>query len=223
VKKSGLSEQLSQEERKRQEAIFEVISSEHSYLHSLEILIRMFKNSTELSEAMTKTEHHHLFSNISDVCEASKKFFKELEERHNQSLVIDDISDIVCSHAESNFDPYITYCSNEVYQQRTLQRLIGSKNSAFKEVLTRIEGHPDCRNLPMISFLILPMQRITRLPLLMDTICQKTLKDSEHYETCKKALQAVSKVVRKCNEGARTMERTEMMYTINSQLDFKFK
>ncbi|MEQ2182110.1 Rho guanine nucleotide exchange factor 26 [Goodea atripinnis] len=105
-------------------AIFEVISSEHSYLHSLEILIRMFKNSTELSEAMTKTEHHHLFSNISDVCEASKKFFKELEERHNQSLVIDDISDIVCSHAESNFDPYITYCSNEVYQQRTLQRLM---------------------------------------------------------------------------------------------------
>lgn len=46
--------------------------------------------------------------------------------------------------------------------------LCSSKNPAFKEVLTKIEGHPDCRNLPMISFLILPMQRITRLPLLMD-------------------------------------------------------
>ncbi|XP_072248426.1 rho guanine nucleotide exchange factor 26-like [Leuresthes tenuis] len=222
VKKSGLSDQMNQEERKRQEAIFEVISSEHSYLHSLEILIRMFKNSVELRGAMTKTEHHHLFSNITDVCEASKKFFKELEEKHQQSIVIDDISDIVCKHAQSNFDPYITYCSNEVYQQRTLQRLV-SKNPAFKEVLTRIEGHPDCRNLPMISFLILPMQRITRLPLLMDTICQKTAKGSAQYEQCKKALQAVSKVVRKCNEGARTMERTEMMYTINSQLDFKIK
>ncbi|CAM9284493.1 unnamed protein product, partial [Lampetra planeri] len=55
------------------------------------------------------------------------------------------------------------------------------------------------------------------------TICQKTQKDSVLYEECKKALQAVSKVVRKCNEGARTMERTEMMYTINSQLDFKIK
>ncbi|XP_054901732.1 rho guanine nucleotide exchange factor 26-like [Poeciliopsis prolifica] len=223
VKKNALAEQLSQEERKRQEAIFEVISSEHSYLHSLEILIRMFKNSSELSEAMSKIEHHHLFSNISDVCQASKKFFKELEERHQQSIVIDDISDIVCKHAESNFDPYIKYCSNEVYQQRTLQRLVGAKNSAFKEVLTRLEGHPDCRSLPMISFLILPMQRITRLPLLLDTICQKTSKDSARYETCKKALQAVSKVVRKCNEGARTMERTEMMYTINTQLEFKIK
>ncbi|XP_041733725.2 rho guanine nucleotide exchange factor 26-like isoform X2 [Coregonus clupeaformis] len=222
VKKSGVSDKLSQEERKRQEAIFELISSEHSYLHSLEILIRMFKNSAELSDTMTKTEHHHLFSNITDVCEASKKFFKELEDKHQQNIVIDDISDIVFRHAQSNFDPYITYCSNEVYQQRTLQRLV-SKNPVFKEVLTRIEAHPDCRNLPMISFLILPMQRVTRLPLLMDVICQKASKDSAQYEACKKALQSVSKVVRKCNEGARTMERTEMMYTINSQLEFKIK
>uniref|UniRef100_A0A673MWQ9 Rho guanine nucleotide exchange factor 26 n=1 Tax=Sinocyclocheilus rhinocerous TaxID=307959 RepID=A0A673MWQ9_9TELE len=219
VKKSGKFEMLSQEERKRQEAIFEVISSEHSYLHSLEILVRLFKNSNELSETINKTDHHHLFSNIVDVCEASKKFFKELEDRHQQNIVISDISDIVIRHAQSNFDPYVTYCSNEVYQQRTLQRLLPS----FKEVLTRIEAHPDCRNLPMISFLILPMQRVTRLPLLMDTICQKTPKDSAPYEACKKALHVVSKLVRKCNEGARTMERTEMMYTINSQLEFKIK
>ncbi|KTG01735.1 hypothetical protein cypCar_00034118, partial [Cyprinus carpio] len=75
----------------------------------------------------------------------------------------------------------------------------------------------------MISFLILPMQRVTRLPLLMDTICQKTPKDSTPYEACKNAMHVVSKLVRKCNEGARTMERTEMMYTINSQLEFKIK
>lgn len=41
-------------------------------------------------------------------------------------------------------------------------------NPSFKEVLSRIESHEDCKNLPMISFLILPMQRVTRLPLLMD-------------------------------------------------------
>lgn len=55
------------------QAIFEVISSEHSYLLSLEILIRMFKDSKELTDTMTKTERHHLFSNITDVWEASKK------------------------------------------------------------------------------------------------------------------------------------------------------
>ncbi|XP_041262002.1 rho guanine nucleotide exchange factor 26 [Onychostruthus taczanowskii] len=192
VKKNGLSEAISQEERKRQEAIFEVISSEHSYLLSLEILIRMFKNSRELSLTMTKTESHHLFSNITDVYEASKKFFEELEARHQSSVFIDDISDIVARHAGCSFDPYVKYCTNEVYQQRTLQRLLAT-NPAFKEVLSRIESHEDCRNLPMISFLILPMQRVTRLPLLMDTICQKTPKDSAKYENCKQALKEVSK------------------------------
>ncbi|XP_012498401.1 PREDICTED: rho guanine nucleotide exchange factor 26 [Propithecus coquereli] len=222
VKRNGLSQTVSQEERKRQEAIFEVISSEHSYLLSLEILIRMFKNSKELSDTMTKTERHHLFSNITDVCEASKKFFIELEARHQNNIFIDDISDIVEKHTASTFDPYVKYCTNEVYQQRTLQKLLAT-NPSFKEVLSRIESHEDCRNLPMISFLILPMQRVTRLPLLMDTICQKTPKDSPKYEVCKRALKEVSKLVRLCNEGARKMERTEMMYTINSQLEFKIK
>ncbi|PKU35303.1 rho guanine nucleotide exchange factor 26 [Limosa lapponica baueri] len=105
-------------------AIFEVISSEHSYLLSLEILIRMFKNSRELSLTMTKTESHHLFSNIADVYEASKKFFEELEARHQNNIFIDDISDIVEKHSSSTFDPYVKYCTNEVYQQRTLQKLL---------------------------------------------------------------------------------------------------
>ncbi|XP_075403060.1 rho guanine nucleotide exchange factor 26 [Tenrec ecaudatus] len=222
VKRNGLSQSVGQEERKRQEAIFEVISSEHSYLLSLDILIRMFKNSKELSDTMTKTESHHLFSNITDVSEASKKFFTELEARHQNNILIDDISDIVEKHTASTFDPYVKYCTNEVYQQRTLQKLLAT-NPSFKEVLSRIESHEDCRNLPMISFLILPMQRVTRLPLLMDTICQKTPKDSPKYEVCKRALKEVSKLVRLCNEGARKMERTEMMYTINSQLEFKIK
>ncbi|KAM5293008.1 rho guanine nucleotide exchange factor 26 [Ctenodactylus gundi] len=219
---NGLSQTVSQEERKRQEAIFEVISSEHSYLLSLDILIRMFKESKELSDTMTKTERHHLFSNITDVCEASKKFFTELEARHQNNIFIDDISDIVEKHTASTFDPYVKYCTNEVYQQRTLQKLLAT-NPSFKEVLSRIESHEDCRNLPMISFLILPMQRVTRLPLLMDTICQQTPKDSPKYEVCKRALKEASKLVRLCNEGARKMERTEMMYTINSQLEFKIK
>ncbi|XP_073530854.1 rho guanine nucleotide exchange factor 26 [Phyllobates terribilis] len=222
VRKNGLSQSIGQEERKRQEAMFEVISSEHSYLLSLEILIRMFKNSKQLSSTMTKTENHHLFSNITDVCEASKKFFKELEGRHQRNILIEDISDIVEKHAKTTFDPYVKYCTNEVYQQRTLQKLI-STNASFREVLMKIEAQEECRNLPMISFLILPMQRVTRLPLLMDTICQKTPKDSAKYEACKRALKEVSKLVRLCNEGARKMERTEMMVTINSQLEFKIK
>lgn len=47
-----------------------------------------------------------------------------------------------------------------------------SSNSSFREVLREIEKKPACGGLPMISFLILPMQRVTRLPLLTDVSMQ---------------------------------------------------
>lgn len=54
------------------QAIFEIITSEHSYLHSLGILVNHFKNSETLRRTMTTTEHHHLFSNISVIHQISK-------------------------------------------------------------------------------------------------------------------------------------------------------
>ncbi|XP_026781057.3 rho guanine nucleotide exchange factor 16 [Pangasianodon hypophthalmus] len=219
VKEMGILESISPEERKRQEAIFEIMTSEYSYLHSLGILVRHFKNSMALRKTMTATEHHHLFSNISTVNDISKRFFEDLERRHQINPVIKDISDIVQDHATNYFEPYIVYCSNETFQQRTLQKLLAS-NIAFKEVLKQIESSPECGALPMLSFLILPMQRVTRLPLLMDTICQKTTKQTTEYYAARWALKAISKLVKSCNDGARRMERTEQMYTIQKQMDF---
>ncbi|XP_051759428.1 rho guanine nucleotide exchange factor 16 [Ctenopharyngodon idella] len=219
VKDLGILDIISPEERKRQEAIFEIITSEFSYQHSLSILVRHFKDSADLKKTMTTTEHHHLFSNISVIQEVSKRFFEDLEKRHQKYPVIQDISDIVQNHATHHFEPYIVYCSNETFQQRTLQKLLSS-NNAFRETLKQIEGSEECGGLPMISFLILPMQRVTRLPLLLDTICQKTPKEKAEYFAARWALKAISKLVKNCNDRARRMERTEQMYTIQKQMEF---
>ncbi|KAM9521560.1 rho guanine nucleotide exchange factor 16 [Guaruba guarouba] len=219
VLEAGILQRISPEERKRQEAMFEIITSEYSYMHSLSVLVNHFMRSEELKETMTQTEHHHLFSNISDILTISTRFFEDLEKRHQEHLLIPDISDIVEEHASNHFSPYISYCSNEVYQQRTLQRLLAT-NPLFKETLKQIERKPECGGLPMISFLILPMQRVTRLPLLLDTVCQKTKACTAAYGAATRALKAISKLVKNCNEGARAMERTEQMYTLQKQLEF---
>ncbi|XP_043102324.1 rho guanine nucleotide exchange factor 16 [Puntigrus tetrazona] len=219
VKDLGILDIISPEERKRQEAIFEILTSEYSYQHSLSILVTHFKDSTDLKKIMTTTEHHHLFSNISVIQDVSKRFFEDLDARHQKHPVIKDISDIVNKYATQHFEPYIVYCSNETFQQRTLQKL-QSGNNAFRETLKRIEGSEACGGLPMISFLILPMQRITRLPLLLDTICQKTPKETAEYFAACWAFKAISKLVKCCNDGARKMERTEQMYTIQQQMEF---
>lgn len=219
VVESGILHRLTPEERKRQEAIFEILTSEYSYQHSLGILVTEFLQSQELRATMTQTEHHHLFSNILDVLAASRRFFEDLEQRHKAQVWVEDISDILEEHAERHFHPYVAYCSNEGFQQRTLQRLTNS-NAAFREALRDIERRPACGGLPMISFLILPMQRVTRLPLLTDTLCMKTQGHPEKYKAASRALKALSKLVKQCNEGAHTMERMEQLYTLHTQLDF---
>lgn len=132
------------------------------------------------------------------------RFFQDLEQRHNEQLMIRDISDIVQNYAAHNFEPYIVYCSNETFQQRTLQKLLWgaehtptrwyvspaaqrdeqsfspsvsprNTNVSFKETLKQIESTGECGGLPMISFLILPMQRVTRLPLLLDVSLKSLL------------------------------------------------
>ena len=55
------------------QAIFEILTSEFSYQHSLGILVAEFLQSRELRATMTQTEHHHLFSNILDVLSASQR------------------------------------------------------------------------------------------------------------------------------------------------------
>ncbi|KAK1340574.1 hypothetical protein QTO34_019145 [Cnephaeus nilssonii] len=212
VVESGILDTLPAEERKRQEAIFEILTSEFSYQHSLGILVAEFLQSRELRATMTQTEHHHLFSNILD-------FFEDLERRHKAQVCVEDISDILEEHAERHFHPYVAYCSNEVYQQRALQRLTSS-NTAFRDALREIERRPACGGLPMISFLILPMQRVTRLPLLTDTLCLKTQGHPERYRAASRAFKAMNKLVKQCNEGAHKMERMEQMYTLQTQLDF---
>lgn len=52
-----------------------------------------------------------------------RRFFEDLERRHKAQVCVEDISDILEEHAESHFHPYVAYCSNEVYQQRALQKL----------------------------------------------------------------------------------------------------
>ncbi|CAG6021249.1 unnamed protein product [Menidia menidia] len=197
VKDTDILSRITPQERKRQEAIFEIITSEHSYLHSLGILKKNLPSSLFLPHS----------------------FFEDLEQRHNENPVIREISDIVQNHSSHHFDPYIVYCSNETFQQRTLQALLNN-NAAFKETLKKIEASGECGGLPMLSFLILPMQRVTRLPLLLDTICQKTPANTAEYFAAVWALNAMSKLVTSCNDGARRMERTEQMYTIQKQMDF---
>lgn len=235
VRTSGFLESITDEERKRQEAMFEVITSEASYLKSLDILVSHFmlnkeflpnpripSADTDEKQMLDRQQYHFLFTGISAIKSVSERFLKDLRRRQQESILISTISDIISDYAQNNFHCYVKYCSNKVFQDRTLTALLHS-NAQFADVLSQLEANPICQGLSMQSFLTLPMQRITRLPLLVDAICSRCEPGSDEFHATDKALNTVNVLVHESNEGARKMERTEEMYFIQKTLTFKTK
>ncbi|KAK6026746.1 hypothetical protein OSTOST_07269, partial [Ostertagia ostertagi] len=158
---------------------------------------------------ISNSDRKHLFSNIFAVRDCSERLLCDLETRLEHNLVLDDLCSILVHHFETNFDVYIKYCSNQVYQERTLRRL-KAENPAFLNAVSRMEADKQCQGLDMRSFLMLPMQRVTRYPLLVYAILDRLQRGCDEYE-----------VVGECNEGARRMERTEQLLEVDSRLIYK--
>jgi len=64
----------------------------------------------------------------------------------------------------------------------------------FREYLRRLESDKVCQNLSMQSFLLLPMQRITRLPLLILAILNRTPLDHPDHSVVENTLRSVQAV-----------------------------
>ena len=64
----------------------------------------------------------------------------------------------------------------------------------FREYLRRLESDKCCQNLNIQSFLLLPMQRITRLPLLILAILNRTPLDHPDHDLVENTLRSVQKV-----------------------------
>ncbi|XP_074593852.1 rho guanine nucleotide exchange factor 16-like [Brevipalpus obovatus] len=112
VRELGLLRKLTPGQRQLQEAMFEVITSEASYLSSLDILVNHFMHNIMYSETIFLDSRHKadIFSNICVIREVSGALMSIFEQRWKQNIVLSDICDILADYALSHFGPYVTYC-----------------------------------------------------------------------------------------------------------------
>uniref|UniRef100_A0A2C9L2K1 Rho guanine nucleotide exchange factor 26 n=1 Tax=Biomphalaria glabrata TaxID=6526 RepID=A0A2C9L2K1_BIOGL len=227
VIESGLLQTLSDQEKKIQEAMFEIMTSEASYLKSLKVLINVFVLAPEFSAessdkgVISRRDRQILFSNIGHIKDISEEFLKDLEARWQESCHMKDVCDIIYHHASTKFEPYVRYCSNQAFQDRMLNNL--KQKPEFNEAVKKLEQNPECQFLPLASFLLLPMQRITRMPLLVDAICHRLEAGTPKHTSAKKALDSLTKVAKRCDEAAKKMQQTEQICLLASNLEFKVK
>ncbi|XP_034845464.1 rho guanine nucleotide exchange factor 15 isoform X2 [Mirounga leonina] len=219
VRASGLLDTLSPQERRMQESLFEVVTSEASYLRSLRLLTDTFVLSQALRDTLTPRDHHTLFSNVQRVQGVSERFLGALLSRVRSSPHISDLCDVVHDHAVGPFSVYVDYVRNQQYQEETYSRLMDT-NVRFSAELRRLQSLPKCERLPLPSFLLLPFQRITRLRMLLQNILRQTEEGSSRQENAQKALSAVSKIIERCSAEVGRMKQTEELIRLTQRLRF---
>ncbi|XP_057572323.1 rho guanine nucleotide exchange factor 15 isoform X2 [Hippopotamus amphibius kiboko] len=219
VRDSGLLDTLSPQERRMQESLFEVVTSEASYLRSLRLLTDTFVLSQALRDTLTPRDHHTLFSNVQRVQGVSERFLGKLLSRVRSCPHISDLCDVVHAHAVGPFSVYVDYVRNQQYQEETYSRLMDT-NVRFSAELRRLQSLPKCQRLPLPSFLLLPFQRITRLRMLLQNILRQTEEGSSRQENAQKALGAVSKIIERCSAEVGRMKQTEELIRLTQRLRF---
>ncbi|XP_037118340.1 rho guanine nucleotide exchange factor 15 [Syngnathus acus] len=219
VRDSGVLEQLSLEQCKYQESMFEVLTSETSYLRSLYVLTEHFLENRELEGTLVIRDKKPLFSNILRVREVSERFLRDLEERVFENIVFSDICDIIHYHSQHNFPAYIDYVRNQIYQEKTYTSLM-KNNTHFAAVINRLQESPQCQRLPFMSFLLLPFQRITRIKMLIENILKRTKEGTKEEQMASKALASVSKIIDECNTEVGKMRQMEELILISKSLEF---
>ncbi|XP_022916174.2 rho guanine nucleotide exchange factor 5 [Onthophagus taurus] len=218
VKQSAVLSTLSLPQKKLQEAKFEMMTSEASYLNSLNVLNNHFIKNLYNTECLSNEEKEVLFGKIPPVKNCSEKLLQDLEKCWQDSILLHQICDVIKKHAEENFNVYVQYCENQVYLDSTLKRI--KDRTIFNETLERLEKSTTCQALTLYSFLMLPMQRITRWPLLLDAVLKRLCVTDREYITCQEALATINKIVKQCNEAARNKERETEILALKSRIDF---
>ncbi|XP_045080449.1 uncharacterized protein LOC123492200 isoform X2 [Coregonus clupeaformis] len=219
VRDSGILETLSPEELQRQESMFEVLTSEASYLHSLNVLTDHFLMCRDLDDTLVIHDKKTLFSNILHVYEVSQRFMNDLLNRIDENILITDVCDIIHQYALYDFSVYIDYIRNQGYQERAYSSLMQT-NNPFALVMRRLEESPMCRRLPFTSFLLLPFQRITRIKILVQNILKRTKEGTREENTASRALNSVSEIIKESNTQVGQMKQMEELIQVSNTLEF---
>jgi hypothetical protein len=211
-------ELLSIEERKRQEAIFELIQTEQHYVRDLQLIVEVFYQP--MSQFMSAADLNMIFSNIEDLLMTNSIILSDFETAQaEQEYIVRNIGQLFMRHAGS-LDVYKYYCGNQLGASKTLQRK-RQENERLQEFLKQCQRNPKCRALDLSSFLLQPMQRITRYTLILKQIMHYTPMEHSEYEAILGAMDAADVAAEKVNMAAKEQEGREKLEQMASLIDFE--
>lgn len=208
---------LPDQERKRQEAIYELCQTESTHVRDLQTIVEVFYNNIQERNLLEDKARTVIFGNIEDVLLTAVSFLSDLEERQRSSrMYIDHVGDVISDHLP-RMRAYIPYCTNQSTAAKilTTQR---TQNPSLDSLLHQLQAGPGGRGLDLSSYLLTPMQRLTRYPLLLNQILKYTPQDHVDYDLISRCVRVAETILDDTNERIRENESRQRLKTLSQTL-----
>eukprot|EP01132_Coremiostelium_polycephalum_P009367 gene9367-11506_t len=193
----------------------EIIVTEADYIRDLEIMVWLKKEMMSQEEATKPAsleEINILFSNVEQLLMVNKELYKKFSAGPD---FIKSIAEGFISMADF-LKSYFVYCSNQQKALATFSGLRGKNCSYLGYLLSRRE----CRSLPFDSFLIKPVQRVCKYPLLLRELIKSTPQSTqpERHASLLLAQGKIETIVVTVNERKREFDSQMRMQEIQTLL-----
>lgn len=216
---------LNKQEVKLQEAIWEFILTESTFLTNMKIVQDIFVPQLNLLKKRNLVDIHpqNIFGGISEIYQAHLKFWKQCPEKcmkeaaRKKSLLSEGkVVEYFPDDFEENFEEYLSHCLFAAKYQEQLMNV--EDNLAFKEYLNWCKNHKYSQKKELGSFLIEPMQHMMRYALLINAIkthCPSPDTKMEFVKISEKLQSFLAEI----DSRLREQEEMEIVQQINNRIE----
>eukprot|EP00108_Taenia_solium_P008558 TsM_000739000 transcript=TsM_000739000 gene=TsM_000739000 len=204
----------------RQNTILEFIETERQYLRDLiEVKEKIYEGLKKLN--VNERRLAQIFGNWTTLCDISEAFNKDFQERktHLKKGYNDVIGDILIRHLPKCM-VYREFCTNQDLALENLQKLCDEKPDvgAF---LHSCERFMRVQSMPLSSYFLKPMQRITKYKLLIEKLLKYTPANHPDYSNLQQSFELASTVLAACNEAIRNRESFAQLQWLRDHVTFE--
>mmetsp|Transcript_2262 Transcript_2262/g.5167 ORF Transcript_2262/g.5167 Transcript_2262/m.5167 type:complete len:532 (+) Transcript_2262:1670-3265(+) len=192
---------------KREQVEKEIISSEGVYVSNLQTLITTFIHPLkQKKDICDPSDILMLFSNIELLCGFHVVFLADLNKKKQPiHVTFQRMADFL--------KMYTQYVNGYENAMSTIHKL--NKKKAFRKFL---EEKQNSIRQGLMSFLIMPVQRIPRYVLLLKELIKNTVSTDPHIEPLRRSLAKVQDIAAYVNEQKRQMESRTTLLNIAQRL-----
>ncbi|XP_077620340.1 rho guanine nucleotide exchange factor 11 isoform X8 [Crocuta crocuta] len=214
---------LSQREIDRQEVINELFVTEASHLRTLRVLDLIFYQRMKKENLMPREELARLFPNLPELIEIHNSWCEAMRKLREEGPIVKDIGDLMLARFDGPAREELQqvaaqFCS---YQSIALGLIKAKqrKESRFQLFMQEAESHPQCRRLQLRDLIISEMQRLTKYPLLLESVLRHTEGGTSEHEKLCRARDQCREILKYVNEAVKQTENRHRLEGYQKRLD----